>query len=445
MSAECDPGCRAVTLRQSVALPTAWLPSGATMGRTPHEDFNGTFDVYPVQPPATQSTRRPATQSGSFAAGVSGFEYGFGSATRRFQSEVYPQHLPYGIDNKAVIELGRTPFVPVTNLTDVAPSAMLPEFAASYQAEPGRSFSYGPDRKHPPGPDGQQLEWVQSKDNQPPMENNDPPEPFAMPPPRGTGGIATLHEQPTELLAPAARREALVFDKCQQRARAELRKAANDACRVANIAHSVYPNGILGVEGPLAPQTILYADVRNATLAHQAKREEHAKRRHDNLATKRDTQLPYPLLSHNSRNTTLDRIFTRKKAVDGMSSYTPSTNHFEVRPATTAIMGGFRSNQEKPLKPHNARRAQRLHDINSGGRGYDIISGMSTFIRPSDPSSAPLDAISDRRYHPSNQSMPRRSGTAPTLVGPIPDSHVSSWKPNRSHSPPRSPTKSFLG
>ena len=80
------------------------------MGRTPHEDFNGTFDVYPVQPPATQSTRRPATQSGSFAAGVSGFEYGFGSATRRFQSEVYPQHLPYGIDNKAVIELGRTPF-----------------------------------------------------------------------------------------------------------------------------------------------------------------------------------------------------------------------------------------------------------------------------------------------------------------------------------------------
>ena len=415
------------------------------MGRTPHEDFNSTFDVYPMQAPATQSTRRPATQSGSFAAGVNGFEYGFGSATRRFQSEVYPQHLPYGIANKAVIELGRTPFVPVTHLTDAAPSAMLPDFAASYQAEPGCAFSFGPDRKHPPGPDGRELYWVQGKDNQPPMENQDPPDLFAVPAPRGAGSIETLHEQPTELMAPAARREALVFDKCQQRARAELRKAANDACRVARISHAVYPNGILGLEGPLAPQTILYADVRNATLAHQARREEHAQRRHDNLAYKRDTQLPFALLTHNSRNTTQDRIFTRKKEVAGMSSYTPSANHFEVRPATTAMGGGFRSNQEKPLKPHNAGRAQRLHDVNSGGRGYDIISGMGTYIAPSAPSRGPMDAISDRRFHPSNQSMPRRSGTAPTLVGPIPDSHASSWKPNRSHSPPRSPTRNFLG
>ena len=131
--------------------------------------------------------------------------------------------------------------------------------------------------------------------------------------------------------------------------------------------------------------------------------------------------------------------------VAGMSSYTPSGNHFEVRPATSTIMGGFRPNQEKPLRPHNVGRAQRLHDVNSGGRAYDIISGMGTYIAPSAPDTRPMDAMSDRRFHPSNVSMPRRSGTAPTLIGPIPDSHVSSWKPNRSHSPTRSPTKNFLG
>lgn len=294
------------------------------MGRaTPHEEFNSTFDVFPMQVPATQSTRHSATQAGTFAAGVNGFEYGFGSATRRFQSEIYPQHLPYGIANKAVIELGRTPFVSVTQLTDAAPSALLPEFAARYEPEPGCAFSYGPDRKHPPGPDGQELFWVQAKDNQSPIENHDSPDLFAVPAPRGTGSIDQLHEQPTELMAPVHRREALVFDKCQQRARAELRKATNDACRVARISHAVYPNGILGCEGPLVPQTILYADVRNATLAHQAKREEHAQRRHDNLSYKRDTQLPFRLLTHNSHNTTHDRIFTRKKEVPPAAARRP--------------------------------------------------------------------------------------------------------------------------
>ena len=77
------------------------------------------------------------------------------SSVSPFGAQVYPQHLPYGLTNKTVIALGRTPFVPVTQLTDAAPSAMLPEFAARYQPEPGRAFSYGPSREHPPGQDGQ--------------------------------------------------------------------------------------------------------------------------------------------------------------------------------------------------------------------------------------------------------------------------------------------------
>lgn len=443
--------------------------------RTMHEEFTSTFDVFPMQAPATQSTLRPATQASTFAAGVNGFEYGFGSATRRFQNEVYPQHLPYGLANKAVIELGRTQPVPVTDpLLDSAPSMMLPEFASRYEPEPGRAFSYGPDRKHPPAPDGRELFWVQPKDNQPPMDNLEAPEIFAVPAPMGTGPIERLHEQPTELMAPVHRREALVFDKCQQRARHELRKAANDAVRMARLGKTQFPNGLLGVEGPLAEQSLLYEHVRTAARAEQFKKEDHARRRCENLRCKQNTQLPYKLLTHDSQQSAPHlkeerRIFQGKKQVDHrapapgpferaaglqsvsknrghMSSFTLSGNDFEVRPASVCAgdlkkEGGFRSNAEKPLKPHNPHRAQRLHDVNAAGRTYDVISGMRTTVAPSSADYRPMDELADRKLHPSNLSLPRQIGTAPTLTA-VPVSHEISWKPA---SPPRSPSKRFLG
>ena len=43
--------------------------------------------------------------------------------------------------------------------------------------------------------------------------------------------------------------------------------------------------------------------------------------------------------------------------------------------------------------------------------------------------------------HPSNLSLPRGAGTAPTLVGPVPDAHKVEWKPP---SPTRSPSKMYL-
>lgn len=414
---------------------------------TLHEEFTQTFDVFPVPAPTTQQTR-PATQASTFAAGVNGFEYGFGSATRRFQNEVYPCHLQYGLANKAVIELGRTEPVKVTQMSDSAPSALLPEFAARFEPEPGRSFSYGPSRLHPPADDGTPLYWVQAKDNQAPMEHNDPPDLFAVPAPVGAGPIHQVHEQPVELMAPAARREALVFDKCQQRARLELRKAANDACRLVRIAKVQYPNGMLGLEGPLVEQSLMYENLRNAMKAEQTKRATHAMHRLENIKSKRDSQLPYRLLTHDSQNTTSDHFLQRKKVVPGHSSFMQShekasPHHFEMRPVTSDVpyQGGFRSNQEKVLKPHNAPRAQRLHDVNSRGRAYDIISGVRTPVAPSRPDRQPDDELTDRALHPSNLAMPRRVGTAPTLIGPIPDGHASVWKPA---SPPRSPSKKFL-
>ena len=56
----------------------------------------------------------------------------------------------------------------------------------------------------------------------------------------------------------------------------------------------------------------------------------------------------------------------------------------------------------------------------------------------------------DRRAHPSNMSMPHsgvdnraahRGATAPTLFGPIPEAHTSSWQPA---SPLKSPSKSYM-
>ena len=52
----------------------------------------------------------------------------------------------------------------------------------------------------------QALYWVQAKDNQPPTDHGDPPDLLAVPAPRGTGGIESLHEQPLELLAPVRSR-----------------------------------------------------------------------------------------------------------------------------------------------------------------------------------------------------------------------------------------------
>ena len=82
-----------------------------------------------------------------------------------------------------------------------------------------------------------------------------------------------------------------------------------------------------------------------------------------------------------------------------------------------------------------------LHDVNAAGRTYDVISGMRTTVAPSSADYRPMDELADRKLHPSNLSLPRQIGTAPTLTA-VPVSHEISWKPA---SPPRSPSKRFLG
>lgn len=110
-----------------------------------------------------------------------------------------------------------------------------------------------------------------------------------------------------------------------------------------------------------------------------------------------------------------------------------------MRPAVALPDSGFRSNQEKPLREPSAARAAALHNVGTRGKAYDIISGATLAVQPLGIDPSPYSH--DRRAHPSNISMPHRGGTAPTLIGPIPDAHMPSWQPP---SPQKSPSKQYM-
>eukprot|EP00326_Haptolina_ericina_P016856 CAMPEP_0181185628 /NCGR_PEP_ID=MMETSP1096-20121128/9607_1 /TAXON_ID=156174 ORGANISM="Chrysochromulina ericina, Strain CCMP281" /NCGR_SAMPLE_ID=MMETSP1096 /ASSEMBLY_ACC=CAM_ASM_000453 /LENGTH=238 /DNA_ID=CAMNT_0023274481 /DNA_START=30 /DNA_END=743 /DNA_ORIENTATION=+ len=230
-------------------------------------------------------------------------------------------------------------------------------------------------------------------------------------------------------MTPAERREALVFDKCHERARRELRKAANEACQLTLTMQRRYPTGVMGVEGPGCPESTVYRIPHQKEAKLQAAKATHAAGRFENLRSKRDTQLPYNCLHHDATNATQERIFQQKIAT-GHSSSEEQLRHYGLRPSGKNVDGGYRSNQEQRLVEGDGDtyRARRLHTQSTGGKPFDIISGAELSIAPDVRVS---DRI-DRRTHPSNFAMPRTSGWNATFVGPIPDSHQSEWKPHSS-------------
>ena len=117
--------------------------------------------------------------------------------------------LTFGLTNGTVVELGPTPPVPVTELSGGAPSTMLPVHAATFQPDAGRTFSRTVSRDAPPDDDGQPRFWVQPKDIQPPTDHEEPPELFAMRPPRGAGHARDMHKHPVGLMTPAEQRSML--------------------------------------------------------------------------------------------------------------------------------------------------------------------------------------------------------------------------------------------
>jgi len=412
------------------------LEARRPIGLTLEEQFTRTFDVYPFQAAGTTGAQ---TQTNGQPMGMTtGSIYGFGSASLRFQNEVYGSHLAYGKVNKSVIELNPPEPVRVENLAENAPSRMLPEFAAFFSPELGVNFQRGVNRDAPPGPDGTAQFWVQPKDSSGVFPSLDPPDIFSMAAPRGTGGPSTMHEAPQHLMMPAERREALVFDKCHGRARAELRKAANDACQLTSVMQQRYPTGVIGVEGPNCPDSIIYRIPFEKKHKIESAKAQHAFGRHEQLRVKRETQLPYNFMHHEPANTHNEPLFQRKTATEHSAS-DRELNHYEMRPFGKTVDLGFRSNQEKPLeRVASMQRRESLLAASTGGKAFNIISGSQA---PIVPAGAPSAHFMDRRAHPSNLSMPKSAGTNATLVGPIPDAHRSEWKPS---SPNRSPSKAYM-
>ena len=411
------------------------------------EQFSRTFDVFPFEQPRHPQTATDfsatAAETKKLSSSTTGSVYGFGSASLRFQNEVYGCHLPYGKVNKAVIELMPPEPVPVTELAATAPSRLLPEYAANFKPELGSTFAKTVSRDAPPAADGSSRYWVQPKDTGGLFPGGKEPEIFSMAAPRGAGGPTQMHEAPNQLLTPAERREALVFDKCHQRARLALRKATNDACQLTRVMQQRFPNGVIGLEGPGCKDSLIYAQDRQRREDNMATRDAQRSMRFDNISQRRDTQLDYRLLTHDHTNKAVDVMFPRKATSSlgisgGLSKADDPAANYELRPSGAgASDGGFRSNAEKPLKPANAARAAHLHNIGTRGKPYDLLSGATLSVLPtgSEWETQP------RRMHPSNLAIPHRGGTAPTLVGPIPDSHASSWQPP---SPQKSPSRQYM-
>ena len=369
---------------------------------------------------------------------------------------MYGCHLAYGKVNKAVIELADSqPVDAPDSLLASAPSKMLPEYAAKFKPELGRTFATTVSRDAPPAADGTANYWVQPKDLGGLFPGNEPPEIFPMAAPRGAAPNA-MHAVPNQLMTPAERREALVFEKCHMRARHALRKAANDACQLTRTMQMRHPHGVMGVEGPGSSESVIYAQNRDARLSKHAKWAEGAARRYENIAMKRDSQLDYKLMTHDPKSTAEDHMFPRKaKSTLGPrgdpTSEVDPMGTFVMRPAGAKVPeNAFRSNQEKPLRQPSMDRSMSLLNTATRGKGYDIISGVALPIQPGVPANVESAGAWDRRAHPSNLSMPHsgvgmgpanRGGTAPTLIGPIPDAHASLWKPT---SPSKSPSKQFM-
>ena len=89
-----------------------------------------------------------------------------------------------------------------------------------------------------------------------------------------------------------------------------------------------------------------------------------------------------PLLSLRS-----EAIFQRKAVsslgLRGAPTGDHPTGNYELRPAGKAADGGFRSNQEKPLREPRVGRVNALNNVSTGGKPYDIISGITLPVPPS--------------------------------------------------------------
>lgn len=345
-------------------------------GPTLHESFASSFDRRTFDRSAAMADAFAAAQSFSNGEPPTG-TYGFGTCSIRFKNQVRDSAFGnFGVSNATTIPLTKTAPIPIESMAGAAPSKTLPEYASTFEIPLGQSYAKTPSRDAPYGPNGEKLYYVMAKDK----GNGEPGEIFTMQAPRGAGPRTTMHDITDGLMTPAERREALIFNKCRDRAEKMLRKQASDACRMTLTMKRNHPHGVLGLESADCPDTVVYARERAALLAQEKAATEQAMRRHDNLSRRRDSQLPAPMLEHNPYDTTQARLFPRVGKVD-IEAARPCERHYVVRPVTMDT-AAYRSNLEKPLAPQRTMRTEHLNDMDAGGRAYDIITGIQRPVPP---------------------------------------------------------------
>lgn len=344
-------------------------------GATLHESFAASFDAQGFDRSSALSRSFEATRSYSAGAPLTG-AYGFGSLSIRFKNQVKDSAFgKFGTSNAATIPLTDAAPFPLDAVALNAPSRALPAYAAAFELPLGQSFATTVSREAPAGPNGEKQYYVLPKEGR-----GGEAKMFAMAAPRGAGSRSSMHEIADGLMTPAERREALVFNKCRERAERALRQAASEACRQTLIMKRNHPHGVLGVESAACPDTVIYARERAAMLSQAAKAAEHAAGRHDHLARRRDSQLPAPMLEHDCSDTTQERLFPRLGKADVEASRR-CERHFVMRPVTEWA-NGFRSNMEMPLADRRPGRTEHQNNIDAGGRSYNIITGIQRPMLP---------------------------------------------------------------
>ena len=359
------------------------MPAGCRPARsrwTLEEEFAAHFDEPHREPmdntwPTSQCSRHSSRTPPATA-------FGFGSASLRFRNKIHPTHIIYGTTNGAIVQLERTHPVIVPQMPESAPSRSLPLYASRFELLPGRSFGITGCRDEVvAGSTDTRQFMVQAKHIESPMERTEAPNMFAIAAPRGAGAPNALHEQPAQLLTPAEQRGAIVFHKCHERARRNLRKEAHDACRLALLMRRNYPNGCMGVESAGTPDSHVYASQRERMAADDAAATRHRRGRCERLRTKAATRLPYPILSHDSQNEVVAKIAPRKSRALGRDSGHLSEHHYLMRPAV--FEGSIlpdRNRQQRPFCSADAqcKSAQAFPTlVEAPRRGYNIISGVS--------------------------------------------------------------------
>ena len=345
---------------------------------TLHETFAASFDGGALRDRSTaEALALESLRAACPTFLQSGRVQGFGSNSVRFDNKILDsKRAKYGSSNGATIGLTETLPVPVEAMAASAPSNVLPDFAARFEAQPGRTFAITLSRDAPDGPEGEKRYFVQPNGG-----GEREGEVSMMPAPRGAGPLARMHETTDHgLMSPREQREVAVFHKCHERALKALRKGTSEACRRTLVMQRLYPVGVLGVESPSCSDTVVYAQQRERIQARASAQSQHAAARLRNLAKCRDSQVERPFLHHDIHDTAEARLFPRKGRPD-VEAAGRCAKHYVVRPQSS-VSSAFRSNQEVKLAAPRTARVENLVHLDAGGRTYDIISGARRPFQP---------------------------------------------------------------